>query len=285
MSDATTQPPADVRERIIRASILPIEDEETMIAGLRAGAEAVERGELDVDDFVGVWSQYLRELFRRASSVPAPADVRELAVEIIRSLDLIARNYDSYEYGLPVMTHYNEMVDTVVALLRTPRGEGERVQGAWATVEAAALAWADLLDSNFVGQRAQAAEIRNAVAHVAAFLRAPRCEGEEDGGELCDLCGEEFNPSESGTVIGPLGQDDGVPRWYRCPRCARAYDAGYQQGQRDPRGDETADPTASRSDAQGEEDRWEDLIFGTLIEAHNEAQRAARRGEGGGDGD
>src|SRR5690606_7504706 len=48
-----------------------------------------------------------------------------LAVEIIRSLDLIARNYDSYEYGLPVMTHYDEMVDTVVALIRTPRGEGE----------------------------------------------------------------------------------------------------------------------------------------------------------------
>src|SRR5690606_13902516 len=54
-----------------------------------------------------------------------PADVRELAVEIIRSLDLIARNYDGYGYGLPVMTHYDEMVDTVVALLRTPRGEGE----------------------------------------------------------------------------------------------------------------------------------------------------------------
>jgi hypothetical protein len=179
---------ADVRGRIIRASILPIEDEETMIAGLRAGAEAIERGELDADDFVGIWSQYLRELFRRASSVHAPADARELAREIIRSLDMIARNYDSYEYGLPVMTHYDEMVDTVVAILRAPRGEGE-----------------------------------------------------EDGGEFCDLCGEMFDPRESGTVIGPLGQDDGVPRWYRCPRCARAYDAGYQQGQRDPRGDETAE--------------------------------------------
>lgn len=56
-----------------------------------------------------------------------PADVRELAGEIIRSLDLIARNYDNYEYGLPVMTHYDEMVDTVVALLRAPRGDMERV--------------------------------------------------------------------------------------------------------------------------------------------------------------
>ena len=82
--DTTQHTPADVRGRIIRASILPIEDEETMIARLRAGAEAVERGELDAEDFAGIWSQYLRELFRRASSVPTPADVRELAVEVIR---------------------------------------------------------------------------------------------------------------------------------------------------------------------------------------------------------
>lgn len=83
-AEAMTQhTPADVRGRIIRASILPIEDEETMIARLRAGAEAVERGELDAEDFAGIWSQYLRELLR-ASSVPAPADVRELAVEVIR---------------------------------------------------------------------------------------------------------------------------------------------------------------------------------------------------------
>ena len=37
---------------------------------------------------------------------------------------------------------------------------------------------------------------------------------------------------------------------------------------------------ALRSEAQGD-DHWEDLIFGTLIEAYNEAH-AARRGEGGG---
>src|SRR5690606_14420237 len=60
----------------------------------------------------------------------------------------------------------------------TPADVRERVTGAWATVEAAALARADLLDSNFAGQRAQAAEIRNAVAHVAALLRTPRGEGE-----------------------------------------------------------------------------------------------------------
>ena len=121
-----------------------------------------------------------------------------------------------------------------------------------------------------------------AADRILAILRTARGEGEEDGGEFCDLCGEEFDPSELGTVIGPLGEDDGVPRWYRCPRCARAYDAGYQQGQRDPRGDETADPTAPRSDAQGE-DQWEDLIFGTLVEAYNEAH-AARRSEGGSNG-
>src|SRR5690606_39384704 len=81
MNNDMTQTPADVRGRIIRASILPIEDEETMIAGLRAGTEAVERGELDAGSFVAVWSQYLRELFRRASSVPSPADVREQVAE------------------------------------------------------------------------------------------------------------------------------------------------------------------------------------------------------------
>src|SRR5690606_10172739 len=69
-----------------------------------------------------------------------------LAVEIIRSLDLIARDYDGYEYGLPVMTHYDEMVDTVVALIRTPRGEGEAWRAfhdALDEFEAAANLWAD----------------------------------------------------------------------------------------------------------------------------------------------
>src|SRR5690606_11890981 len=111
-------------------------------------------------------------------------------------------------------------------------------------------------------------------ARALAGLRSDAQE-EEDVGEVCDLCGEMFDPSELGTVIGPLGQDEGVPRWYRCPRCARAYDAGYQQGQRDPRGDETADPTAIRSDAQGE-DRWEDLVFGPITAAYNEAHDAGR---------
>ena len=73
--------------------------------------------------------------------------------------------------------------------------------------------------------------------HVQLAARRGEAQGEEDVTEFCHLCGEDFDPRESGTVTGPIGQDDGVPRWYRCPRCARAYDAGYQQGQRDPRGD------------------------------------------------
>lgn len=159
---------------------------------------------------------------------------------------------------------------------------------------------------------------------IRAALRSG-AQGEDDAGEVCHLCGEEFDPSESGTVTGPLGQDDGLPRWYRCPRCARAYDAGYQQGQRDPRGDETADPTALRSEAPGEDCPETDVIVdihpanwqdGRVVSdaavrithvptgitvicddqptlARNKAVaiaglraavRAARRGEGGGDG-
>src|SRR5690606_40159877 len=100
--EVTQHTPADVRGRIIRASILPIEDEETMIARLRAGAEAVERGELDAEDFAGIWSQHLRELFRRASSVPAPADMERL-----RQM-------------------YFDLADRILAILRrTPRAEEE----------------------------------------------------------------------------------------------------------------------------------------------------------------
>src|SRR5690606_21087853 len=91
----------------------------------------------------------------------------------------------------------------------TPADVRERVKGAWATVKAAALAQANLLDSHYGGQPAKAAEIRNAVEQVAALLRTPRGEGE---------------------------------------------------------------------------DRWEDVVFGPITEAYNEAH-AARRGEGGGDGD
>ena len=249
-----------------------------------------------------------------------PADVRERVAKIVREAMEDARRSERLN-TFPQSSMW-DYADRILALIRTPRGEGERVTGAWATVEAAALAQANVLDSHYGGQPAKAAEIRNAVEQVAALLRAPRgeveakalaalivhiwrrCknegphyretdefwedferayqlallrtprgEGEEDGGEFCDLCGEMFDPSESGTVIGPLGQDDGVPRWYRCPRCARAYDAGYQQGQRDPRGHETADPTARRSDAQGE-DQWEDLIFAPIVEAYNEAHAA-----------
>ena len=123
MSNDTTQhTPADVRGRIIRASILPIEDEETMIARLRAGAEAVERGELDAEDFAGIWSQYLRELLR-ASSVPAPADVRERVAKIVREAMEDARRSERLN-TFPQSSMW-DYADRILALLRTPRGEGE----------------------------------------------------------------------------------------------------------------------------------------------------------------
>lgn len=76
--------------------------------------------------------------------------------------------------------------------------------------------------------------VRDLIGDALAALRS-EAGGEEDVGEVCYLCGEEFDPRESGTATGPLGQGDGVPRC--CPRCARAYDAGYQQGLRRPRND------------------------------------------------
>jgi len=150
------------------------------------------------------------------------------------------------------------------ALLRTQRGEGEAWRAfldALDEFEAAANLWVDpegptALDMERLDRaRQRVIECVRALAGIRS-----EAQGEEDVGEFCHLCGEEFDPRESGTVTGPLGQDDGVPLWYRCPRCARAYDEGYQQGQRDPRGDETADPTALRSDAQGGEADALDLI-------------------------
>ena len=123
MNNDMTQTPADVRGRIIRASIPPIEDEETMIAGLRAGAEAVERGELDAGSFVAVWSQYLRELFRRASSVPAPADVREQIKAAIREgVRYVAKADGAYLYEPSV----DETADRILSLLRGAAGEDVR---------------------------------------------------------------------------------------------------------------------------------------------------------------
>src|SRR5690606_34629228 len=121
--EVTQHTPADVRGRIIRASILPIEDEETMIARLRAGAEAVERGELDAEDFAGIWSQYLRELFRRASSVPAPADVRVRVAKIVR--EAMADAGRSERLNTFVRNSMWDYTDRILALLPTPRGEGE----------------------------------------------------------------------------------------------------------------------------------------------------------------
>lgn len=130
--ETTQHIPADVRGRIIRASILPIEDEETMIARLRAGAEAVERGELDAEDFAGIWSQHLRELFRRASSVPAPADVRERVAKEVYLWEATRVGADESwalwlwrEESNTRRRQYFNVADRILALLRTPRGDGE----------------------------------------------------------------------------------------------------------------------------------------------------------------
>ena len=72
------------------------------------------------------------------------------------------------------MTEANMSDDTT----QPPADVRERVEEAWATVEAAALAQANVLDSHYGGQPSRAAEIRNAVEQVAAFLRTPRGEGE-----------------------------------------------------------------------------------------------------------
>lgn len=61
----------------------------------------------------------------------------------------------------------------------TPAEVRERVKGAWATVEAAALAQAARVEE-YEWNNDEAAEIRDAVAQVAALLRTPRGEGEAE---------------------------------------------------------------------------------------------------------
>jgi len=267
-----------------------------------------------------------------------PADVRErVARECVEEAERLGRWYgDGYAKA-------RRLLREAAALLLTPRGDEEAWRAfldALDEFESAANLWVDP-EGPTAEDMERLDRARQRVIECGRALAGLRSEarGEEDVGEVCDLCGEMFDPSELGTVIGPLGQDDGVPRWYRCPRCARAYDAGYQQGQRDPRGDEIADPTAIRSDAdaldlirwaearavalepvagnimppgtyacyagdagepymgpgilgairaarRGEEqgqERWEDLVFGPITEAYNEAH-AARLGEAPGDG-
>src|SRR5690606_10260168 len=182
MNNDMTQTPADVRGRIIRASILPIEDEETMIAGLRAGAEAVERGELDAGSFVAVWSQYLRELFRRASSVPAPADVREQVAKEVYVWEHVRRGAEESWARQRWQTEtdgmrdlYFETADRILSLLRTPRGEGEG-------------RWEDLVFGPIV----------EAYNEAHAALRSGAQEGEEDA-LVCASCGESIG--DEPTVI------------------------------------------------------------------------------------
>jgi len=183
--------------------------------------------------------------------------VRErVARECVEEAERLGRWYgDGYAKA-------RRLLREAAALILTPRGEGEAWRAFLDAVDefeaAAASLWADpegptAADMERLSQsRERVIECGRALASIR-----PEAQEEEDVGEFCHLCGEEFDPRESGTVTGPLGQDDGVPRWYRCPRCARAYDAGYQEGQRDPRGDETADPTALRSDADALElIRW-----------------------------
>src|SRR5690606_10417664 len=116
-----------------------------------------------------------------------------LAVEIIRSLDLIARDYDGYEYGLPVMTHYDEMVDTVVALIRTPRGEGEAWRAfldALDEFETAANLWADP-EGPTAADMERLRQSRQRVIECARALAALRSEAQGEGpvGAVCANCG------------------------------------------------------------------------------------------------
>jgi len=184
-----------------------------------------------------------------------PADVRELAVEIIRSLDLIARNYDSYEYGLPVMTHYDEMVDTVVALLRTPSGEGE----AWCAFldaldgfeEAVANLWDDP-EGPTAADMERLRQSRQRVIECARALAALRSEAQGEEADALDL----LRWAEShGVALEPVAGNVMPPGTYAC----------YVEG--------VGDDPAEYEDAG--EPYMGPGILGAI--------RAARQGEGGGE--
>ena len=272
MSDAT-QPPADVRGKILRASILPFEDEDTLLAGLRAGAEAVERGELDAEDFAGIWSQYLRELFRRASSVPAPADVRVRVAKIVR--EAMADAGRSERLNTFVRNSMWDYTDRILALLPTPRGEGEAWRAfidALDEFEAAANLWVDPMGPTAADME-RLCQSRQRVLECARALATirPEAQGEEEPvAWLVERRGVEMfgwhpvhvylgkqNAENVAQVLRDGEWDVSVVPLYRATR---------------------------RSEAQGE-DRWEDLVFGPIVEGYNEAHAAHRSDAQKGDAD
>jgi len=99
---------------------------------------------------------------------------------------------------------------------------------------------------------------------AAALLRTPRGEGEVWRDFLAALDDLETAANLWVEPDGPTAADVERLRQtrQRVIACARAL-------------------AALRSEAQGE-DRWEDVVFGPITEAYNEAH-AARRGEGGGE--
>src|SRR5690606_9822431 len=214
-----------------------------------------------------------------------PADVREQIKAAIRDgVRYVAKADGAYLYEPSV----DETADRILALLRTPRGEGERVKEAWATVEAAALAQANLLDSHYGGQPAQAAEIRNAVEQVAALLRTPRGDGE--AAAMSASLSRAFAAMQAAWIEWRRGRGaDAAMQWIENTLIGPGLIPGdvesdaqafFDRAIAEIENHQIRQATALRSDAQGE-DRWEDVVVEPITQAYNEAH-AARRGEGGG---
>jgi hypothetical protein len=170
MSERTTPDRELLREglRLVEAERQAHEDRARM-ARVETTAEMERRQ-------AGAYAAVAAVVRRELEAPGAPADVRELAREIIRSLDMIARNYDSYEYGLPVMTHYDEMVDTVVALLRTPAApaDGSARGVLWDEVYEIVL---DAMDEAH-GPDGTLENAEMYADRILALLRTPRGEGD-----------------------------------------------------------------------------------------------------------
>lgn len=165
-----------------------------------------------------------------------------------------------------------EDLDVLHDLVRTPRGEGEAWRAfldALDEFEAAANLWVDP-EGPSAEDMARLDRARQRVIECARALATirPEAQGEEEPvAWLVERRGVEMfgwhpvhvylgkqNAENVAQVLRDGEWDVSVVPLYRATR---------------------------RSEAQGE-DRWEDLVFGPIVEAYNEAH-AARRGEGGGE--
>src|SRR5690606_10851136 len=165
-----------------------------------------------------------------------PADVRERVAKIVREAMEDARRSERLNTFL--QSSMWDYADRILALLRTPRGEGEAA--------------------------AMSANLARALAAMqAAWIEWRRGRGADAAMQWVE-----------NTLIGPgliPGDDESD---------AQAF---FDRAIAEIKHHQTRHAAALRSDAQGE-DQWEDLIFAPIVEAYNEAH-AARRGEGGGDGE